>query len=63
MAISVYGANLDDGSYTLDSLLDLFLQPSALAATLALGVVLWVLRRVLKRVYGVSVEGVWGGVD
>ena len=50
MVVSVCGANLYDGSYTLATLLDLFLQPTALLYTVLSGLVLFVLRRVLKHV-------------
>ena len=53
MAVSLVGANLVDGTYSLDALLDLFLEPSALAASLVLGATLWALRRAVKRFYHV----------
>ena len=51
MVVSVCGANLYDASYTLDILLDLFLQPKALLYTVLSGLVLFVLRRVVKHVF------------
>jgi hypothetical protein len=54
MVLSLCGANLVDATYNLDKLLGLFLEPSALAASVSMGAVLWAMRAALARFFQVG---------